>query len=275
MAIEEQPVKFLSSVEAKAVLEKTLPSSVSCKKIGGKTVIEKLVDAIGSEKVLLTEDGHITTPNSAEGQSSWVYVKPSKKDPRQHYKSCKFLFNIAYDVLYDEHQIPQGCEHCYKVKVEVDNVYALKKLRELSKAIPWSSKFGPEIENAYSQSIYSGFFYVDGLNQAHDAYYLIKSKISQDEDLINCSKMTIKRGCTPYEIKLGASDNWQFDSSFDEVEDALYALFKPAQKNKPHSNMSSFLKWLLAAFRIGDDSYLKLTNGKRIYPKMVDYKPED
>ena len=276
MTPEQVSPKTRNSPKAKVVLKESTPASIFEKIINNKNVFERLFEAIDSGTILVTDDGHITTPSQGKkGVSSWISVSPSKyDDPRKHYKSCQFLLKIVHDIIYDKSQVPQSCQKCYKVKVEVENVYALKQLYELSQEIPWISKFGTEIDNPYSQSIYSGFFYVDGLKQAHEAYHLLNEIISQHDDLMDCSKVTIKRGCTSYEVKLGPSDSWSFDSSLDEVEDVLYSLYKPARRENTNK-MATLLKWISTAFQMGDESYLKLTKDRRLYPKMVDYSPRN
>jgi hypothetical protein len=265
--------KTLGPNEAKKVLKGKLSPKIAKMTIGDGIVIEKIFNGIDSGKILITEDGFLTIPSLQKSKYvQHISVKPKGESPRRHYKSCKFLQGVAHRVLYEEKHVPQGCQHCYKVKVDVTNVFALKQLYELSKEIPWDSKCGVDIGSLYSQSIYAGFFYVDGLDQAHEAYHLISKKISQCKDLVSCSRITIKRGCSSYEIKLGASDNWEFNSSSAEIEDEFYSLFKPPKKAF-NNKAIYFLNWIKTAFQIGDDSYLKLTNGKRLYPKMMDYSP--
>jgi hypothetical protein len=85
-------------------------------------------------------------------------------------------------------------------------------------------------------------------------------------------RMVIKRGCSIYEVTGGPSDQWQYTPEMVELEAYLKARFR-AKQRQPNSNSVILARWIDLAFRIGDDTYLDFTQGKRLRPTTLTYEP--
>jgi hypothetical protein len=83
--------------------------------------------------------------------------------------------------------------------------------------------------------------------------------------------MTIKRGCSEYEAALGPSDQFEFKPEMAELEAYLRARFR--NPNYVDQLNVALAYWIDLAFRMGDDTYLDFTDGKRLRPKTVTYAP--
>ncbi len=235
----------------------------------GKSVYQALLDAVDDEIIDLDENGSILIPLNTS-DSPWIYHK-TPEDRRKEYYNCRYLTVVLFEIIYGKKQVPNGCEQCYKVKVVVNTVVELNELKGLLSQVPCNSKCGTEVGHQYSQNIYSAFFYVDGLDHAYDICETIEKLVHRNEVLKSSTKVTIKRGCTPFEIQVGRSDQWSFGNSNPDLEEKLYSLFSLSAR-KPVDDKLVFIKWIQTAYQIGDESYLKLTHGQRFYKETIDYK---
>lgn len=252
-------------------LSELLGKDVAGTIIEGVSVLERLMQRIIAGQLILTPEDKLTVPEfEGEVRSPWLYFNPKGDSRRGHYPSCQFLTDILYKHVYGKSQAPLGCRTCYKVKVDINSVAELVAVRDISHLIPCDSKCGTEVGRRYTQSRYAAFFYVDGLEHAGEVYTDLDERINANKKIAETVKISIKRGCTPYEMQLGPSDEWQFDESMQAVEDILYGLFKPASKGEPNK-LATWADWIETAYKIGDDSYLELTHGKRLFPATVDY----
>ena len=130
----------------------------------------------------------------------------------------------------------------------------------LGKRTPCRSKWGTDFHNPYSQNIYAGYFYVSGLDGARALFKIVRQAIDRDPKLGPEVAMSIKRGCSEYEGKLGPSDRYSFTPEMAAVEANLKARFRPGKEDYHPSMVAA--QWIETAFRLGDDTYLDFTGGK-------------
>lgn len=247
-----------------------LPAHLLDLSFGGRSVRENLRAALEKGSVLLTPDGHPTLPAKTMTQyENWLFLKPS---PSQR-SACLFLFNFLFEVVYARACVPLGCRDCYKVKVCPSNFKGLLALREVSRGIACNSKCGPEMTYPYSQELYGGYFYCHGLDEARAIYRQVREAVDAAPVLGAAVPMRIKRGCTPYEIHLGPSDQWRFRDELAELEAHLLARFVMPSRAKPDQEFATLMSWVEMAHTIGDDSYLEFTKGRRVFPATVSYEP--
>ena len=83
--------------------------------------------------------------------------------------------------------------------------------------------------------------------------------------------MTIKRGCSEYEAMVGPSDQYEFTPEMLELEAYLKTRFR--ERKAVHHGSTVAAHWVETAFRIGDDTYLDFTGGKRLRKKTLTYDP--
>jgi hypothetical protein len=83
--------------------------------------------------------------------------------------------------------------------------------------------------------------------------------------------MTIKRGCSEYEIAVGPSDSYTFTPEMAELESYLLSRFR--EQKRADNGHVVLADWIDAAYRMGDDTYLDFTRGRRRRAKTLTYDP--
>ncbi len=239
--------------------------------IGGRTVAENLQDAVDSGTLLQNEDGTFSIPLSDAA------ISPSISVHKGPYLGCLFLNAFLFKVAYAESCVPFGCKECYKVRVIPKTLRQLMALKSIQEKVECRSKSGVEVDRPMTQNFYSCFFYCIGLDRARKIYKIVREAVNNDPKLGSEIPVCIKRGCTHFEIKCGPSDKYEFRPELPELEKYLDSRFKSTQKisgDEMQKNLSTFNLWIQTSYRIGDDTYLDFTGGKRLYPKSVVYDPD-
>ncbi|MBF0611981.1 MAG: hypothetical protein HQL55_12745 [Magnetococcales bacterium] len=233
--------------------------------IGGRSVRENLAAAVEGGFLIHHEDG--TWEPLPDQPSTWLY-KPLRQGP-----PCQLLISF-FSYAYNYSAVPYGCQNCYKVKVvprTLRQTYALIKIMD---QIPCSSKCGPEMLSQHNSDLYGGFFYTFHLDEARDIYKLVRQAVNETPSLGADVPVKIKRGCTLFEVHCGPSDHYTFLPELPELERYLQSRFRPAAKSatpRP-SKAKLMMQWIDLAFRIGDETYLDFTGGRRRFPKTVEYQ---
>jgi hypothetical protein len=234
-------------------------------KFGGKSVAENLQDAIQSEKLIENADGTLQLAARPEGRGNWVYVKNGPA------LGCGFLMEFLFKNIYARAAVPQGCSNCYKVKVVLRTLRQLVAAWEIAEGIACQSKWGLDLNNPYSQNVYAGYFYTPGLDGARAMHKVVRDLFAADPKIGSDVAMTIKRGCSEYEIAVGPSDSYTFTPEMAELESYLLSRFKEQERaDKGHVVLAD---WIDAAYRMGDDTYLDFTRGRRRRAKTLTYDP--
>ena len=185
---------------------------------------------------------------------------------------CSFLMNVLFYGAYAGSTVPYGCQACYKVKVVPQTVRELVAAWGVAKRIACTSKWGVDFYNKFSQDIYAGYFYTSGLDMARAVFKSVRQAIDSDPKLGPHVAISIKRGCSNYEEKLGPSDKYQFAPELAELEAHLKTRHRERESHERLPPVP-LARWIDVAFRIGDDTYLDFTNGQRLRPKTVTYDP--
>ena len=235
-------------------------------RFGGRTVQENLSAAIDAGKLVEGADGRLSLPRGP-GRSRWIFV------PNRPYLPCGFLTKVVFEAAYAESAVPHGCSACYKIKVKASTLRELVAAWQIAKSIDCLSKWGVDLENPHSQDVYAGYFYPGDLDAARVLYKLVREAIDADPKLGPGIRMTIKRGCSQFEAAVGPSDSYTFAPEMAEIEAHLRSRFKAspiAEGTNPQEQLS---QWIDLAFRMGDDTYLDFTGGKRLRPATMAYEP--
>jgi hypothetical protein len=236
-------------------------------------IVDRLRTAVQRGDVLMDEQGLYHLPPAGPGASPWLTVAV-RKGPSPN---CRFLMDFLFEQAYARSAVPWGCRDCYKVAVAPRTLAQLMALRSSQeRGTGVTAKCGVEVDREITQNLYAGFYYCDGLEQARSVYRRVRNAVDGDPALGPAVPMRIKRGCTEYEMHCGPSDRWAFDPAQAEVEASLKPRFKPpppATQPPLQAKLSTLGRWLQTAYRIGDDSYLQFTGGRRLYPATVSYDP--
>ena len=231
---------------------------------GGGAVRDNIRAAIAAGKLIEREDGSLALPR-ARGASRWVFV------PNRPYLPCGFLTKVVFEAAYAGAAVPHGCSACYKIKVSPASLRELVAAWQVAKSIDCLSKWGIDLDNPHSQDVYAGYFYPGDLVEARALYRVIREAIDADPKLGAGVKMTIKRGCSQFEAAVGPSDGYRFTPEMAEIEEELRARFEaPAIAESTTKQLGL---WIDLAFRMGDDTYLDFTGGKRLRPATLTYDP--
>lgn len=231
--------------------------------IGGRSVADNLARAVAQGALARGDDGRLSLRGPAL-PPAWLHSGP--QPPCRQNRS--FLFHCAYG----EAQVPWGCRNCFKVKVRLGTFRQLRAAAELCREIPeLSAKCGSEVDMAMSADRYGMFVYLDGLEAARAAKARLRALVDAHPALGGEVPVIIKRGCTDYEMACGPSDRWTFPDFLPDLEQRLYAWFAPPPARPPTPKAAVLACWIATAYRIGDDTYLDATGGRRLYPPVVTY----
>ncbi|WP_428249788.1 hypothetical protein [Ferrovibrio sp.] len=235
-------------------------------RIGRHTVGENLERAVSTGKLDRAADGTYVLPADERPNDRTVYNKVTWPYP------CRKLL-FLFDHVYERAQVPWTCRNCYKVKVSPRKVTDLVAVHDATVAEPYPSKFQPDMDAPYSTDIYGAYFYAEGLEQARKIYWKVREALAA-KGCLDRTPISIKRGCTEYEMHCGPSDQYVFPEALAEVERDLLSRISVAPYAKPPvSRGQALLMWIRQAYRIGDDSYLELTGGRRLFPETLKYDP--
>lgn len=235
-------------------------------RFGGSTVEENIAKAVAKGWLLDLGDDRWAQPEfPAINTSTWIHGGPVTEN--QCDTCAHFLFFIAYA----QSAVPFACRNCYKVKVETRTLRELVAVRKIVGTFDVTHKCGPEVDHIYTSNLYGAVMYLDGLDQALRLKEVVRGMVNQDPLLGSDVPVYIKRGCTPFELACGPSDQYTFSPELQELEAYLSPRFIPAKRPAYLPAAITFAMWLAVAFRIGDETYLDFTKGKRYYPKLVKY----
>jgi hypothetical protein len=241
------------------------PEELMAMPFGGASVAENLRHAVATGAVIENEDGTVRLSDAQSNVDNWIFV--NKGPPL----GCDFLMYFLFQQVYAKSAVPQGCGACYKVKVVPRTLRELVAAWEIGKRVECRSKWGIDFDNPYSQHIYAGYFYTSGLDAARTIFKVVREFIDKDPKLGPGIAMTIKRGCSEYEVELGPSDRYEFAPELGELESYLKAKFR--SNRSADRGTVALTHWIDVAFRLGDDSYLDFTAGKRLRTETLSYDP--
>ncbi|MEJ2377815.1 MAG: hypothetical protein P8Y71_21295 [Pseudolabrys sp.] len=241
------------------------PGEFLAMQFSGVTVGENLERAIEAGTLIENNDGTLELAADRRNETIWMRV------PHGPPLACDFLMYFMFDKAYGKSAVPHGCGECYKVKVVLRTLRQLVAAWEVAKRIECLSKWGLDLFNPHSQNIYAGYFYTTGLEGARVVFKIAREAFRAEPKLGRDIAMTIKRGCSEYEAAVGPSDRYEFTPEMAELEKFLKSRYR-ARKSAGKGNIA-LARWIDAAFRMGDDTYLDFTDGKRLRPKSVTYDP--
>jgi hypothetical protein len=233
------------------------PEELLAMKFGSATVAENLQRAVEAGKIVENEDGTLSFAQKQRHNRYWVTVKHGPS------LDCRFRRLFLFGQAYGRSAVPYSCSTCYKVKVSPLTLRQLVASWRVAKRIACLSKWGVH-DNQYTRDVYGGYFYTQGLDMARVIYKLAREAFDNDPILGPQIAMSIRRGCVEYEVAVGPSDRYEFSPEMAELEAYLKSRFRESKATGPKA--VAMAKWIQAAVRIGDDTYLDFTCGKPLQP---------
>lgn len=228
---------------------------------------------IEENRIRFDHDCKFKEINRVSKDIPWISTRMDKSPTD---RKCNLYLTYFKDNLGFIHSF---CHDCYKVVVRPKTVVQLFKLYDLQKEMQEPSKCGVELRSFIS-AYYGGYFYTRSLEEGQTMHRRVRKVI--DEQLSPDISVILKRGCTEFEMKFGASDKWkilpnqkEWETKFDEI----YVRDMQAPYEMP-DYLVAYIKRLWIHFaatqKIPDMSYKELTGGKALTPecKYVTYHDE-
>ncbi len=238
---------------------------------GKGTVRENLARAVAGGKVIAGADGTLAFP-LRKSSDDFLFIRQLSR------LRCEFHSGFVFDIAYGRAAVPHGCRDCYKIKIVPATLRGLVALRDLLEAEPYHAKCGLDLGNPFSQDIYAGYAYFHGLEAARVAWPGLRRAVDAEADLGPAVPVSIKRGCSDFEVACGRSDGWAFRDGMEALERHLAGRFQ--EKQSPAADyrqrrMVVMVHWLRIAFSIKDETYRDFTGGKPLYSPSLSYSPQD
>ncbi len=237
-------------------------------KPGKTTIAENLQAAQLRGDIILHEDGSWSLTRTYLAANNWVFGPVNTPFP------CGKLMGFLFYQAYARATVPDGCRTCYKVQVRPATLQQLVASERIAHDLPYAYKAGASLNLQFQAGPYRTLFYLDSLQQAQDAYKQVRERVNLAKELGPNVEVTIKRGCTAYEIHCGPSNNFTFSNELKTVETALLERLRPTQRLAPVSAAVTLMKWVQIAYQVGDNSYKNFTQGRPLYKDPVNYSPE-
>ncbi len=241
---------------------------------------ENLQRAIDAGVVVVQKNGKLRMASplpTPDDDATLVRYVQLMGHPGELVQPCHFLNDFLFDHVYAQAAVPFGCRDCYKVKVTTRTPRQLLALAPLVQATGQTAKSGIETDTGNDESRFSTLFYSRGLERARALHRALRARMDADRRLGPGVEMTIKRGCSNYEAKLGRSDAYTFDPRMEAVEARLFELFRRKKMSfgdrmKAQSRRFGQMVWVAAA-------YLRRWRGasgrKPARPAIVSYPAEE
>ena len=213
----------------------------------------------------LRDDQKIGMRTGLVWNSPWIH----RGDKPTAERNC-VLFHGVF--LHYTNFIPRKCQECWKVVARPRTVKELFQISELQKTSPRPSKAGIEKRSTVHGN-YGAYWYNDSIEEGESCRQYVMGLVDQISPDID---VFLKRGCTEFEHKYGASINWKITPVNSDLEDLITKMI--VIENGDHAGQPWFLKdhirktWVEFAHERGDKTYLEFTDGKPLYPAYVTYQ---
>ena len=193
---------------------------------------------------------------------------------------CPYLHQQLFDIISERTPagkfIPRFCQSCWKIVIRPTSLEQLFIIEGLLIRFGWPSKCGIE-KRAYtplSKNLYGGYIYNHSMDEGLGKLDVIREAISATAGLDGV-KCILKRACTEMELAFPDSSTWEVTDEQNRVEDILdwMIVYDVTTPMPAHHMVDKVHKgWIEWAAQHGDETYLKYTDGKRLYPEAVRYE---
>lgn len=236
-------------------------------------IIERLGDALAAQRWhMCTKTKKYTCAGRTafDPEKKWIYT-----NPRPYDSACSIYQMIVSYCNF----IPTPCLNCWKVVVKPFSLFELMELYKFQKSFTKDykkkdrfCKCGIE-ERQYVHYNYGGYFYCDSKEQGLERYEQVRKAV----DKINPNiPVILKRYCTEFELKLGPSDQYEWQPGTKALENAI---FDAIDLNSIGMNVTqpdylvahNLRKWIEFAWGIGDHTVIMFNDNQPLYSPCVTY----
>jgi hypothetical protein len=232
---------------------------------------------------LRESDCKIDTVKRMHPDPPWIYVKHSLN------MNCNFWHRILFEKIFEKTKVPIRCQSCWKVVFEPLTLRELMATYMMQKKLDYPSKCGTEGNRDNTEKLYGAYWYNNSYEEGLEKYEIvrkemarqltyemtlfgvpIKEKIGKDFK----DRLILKRACTEYEQNVGPSDEWGWDEDQKEIEDLAHDAFSQDIiyfKQTEYMIAHIILGWIHHACKWKDPSYIRYTNGNKLFRKLKTY----
>ena len=222
-------------------------------------ILGKLAPLLKQGWFIKPEDGKMHQPiRAVTTDHLWAYVRP-RKDIK-----CGLWGMIFFKIL---NIFPQQCKKCWKVVIKPRTVKELFQLYALMQhGTERHCKCGFEMRD-FVNGNYGGYFYCQGEEEGREVYKEARALI--DKHISPDIPVTLKRYCSEYELKYGATDQHMHGRD-DERSIAEYQMWEELVESaivlnedarQPAMLRNHILKeWLERAYSAGDVTALEFNH---------------
>jgi hypothetical protein len=228
-------------------------------------IIEPILPLLNAKELIVGTDNLIRSPQNALSYNDpWIHIITT--GGRRCYQWNRILFH-CYGML------PLGCTKCWKVVVRPKTLADLFVMHELMVQMNRESKLGTELR-PHVHGLYGCYFYNNSIEQGQESYHSVRKAV--DKFLGKDTGVLLKRGCTEMEHKFGPSNQWTLtEQDVARQEYILSAFADPGQYEQSEMvKLHVARRWIEYACMNGDETYLRFTGGKPMYPEYVKYHEE-
>ena len=228
------------------------------------------------------EDGKIDCVKHMMPNPPWIYVKAG---PGQN---CYFWHHVLFRHVFNSKKVPIQCHNCWKVVAFPRDLEELMAIYFLQMEMDRPCKCGTEMERDNTPRHYGAYWYNNSLAEGMECFNAVRTALDRDKvyegNILGCPikvrlndepiKLVLKRGCTEFEQNCGPSDQWAWDDDQVELERIAFDSFSQEITHSRQTDIqlaTIFTEWIHRAFRVGDEKYLKFTNGNRLFEPPVTY----
>ena len=252
-------------------------------------------DVIGQLRTLLDHAGW--NLRTADGKLFARHPTISTDTPWLHVQTapglnCGLWHQITFNMVsmtlpVAERFVPRHCQNCWKVVCKPRTLEQLFNLLELEKSLGRPSKCGIEQRDSV-HGLYGGYFYNKGKEAGLECYEAVKEAIAENEVLApllaeadadgRTTRLILKRACTEFEHACGPSDKWVVTPEQNAIEDLIdrWVVSDGLELQQPDNVVWNVKRrWIEFAYKNGDQTYLRYTGGKPLYPDYVTYHQKE
>ena len=221
----------------------------------------------------LREDGKLVSDASQMVEGPWHYIK------RRWEFECYTWHHVIFDqisrrMVIGQKFVPSKCHECFKVVVRLGTLKQLFALEKLQIAMGRPCKCGLEVRDTV-HGLYGGYFYNKGLDEGLERYQEVRQAINATQYLGPDVHVILKRGCTEMELECGPSDKWEVTPEQLKIEAMVEQYLAKDDMVRTQSEQAIWhlhRKWIEYAYARGDSTYAEFTDGKPLFPPVVQYE---
>ena len=194
---------------------------------------------------------------------------------------CHKWHKIFWDLLTQKSFVHSHCQECYKVVLIPRSFAELLEVEALQKRMA-DCKCGIDMRE-YTKHHYAAFWYNRGLDMAQGCYAEVRQwadDILGEDAIGKLPDVTIKRGCTEFEVQGTAGDSlhWCTGVQQNYIEQWLDSrlLFDPYDVMGQTEDIRQLirLKWMRWAYPHGDETYIPHNAHEPLYKSCRVYHEE-